>query len=331
MFSVTILGAAGAIPAYGRTSTSQLVEIDNECFLIDCAEGTQHQIMKFDLQNKVKNINHIFISHLHGDHYYGLIGLLSTMNMLGRENDLYIYAPRELAEVIVVQTKASYMNFGFKIIFKETISENIVYNSNQNNNQYQSKLLFENEKLTITTIPLNHRIACTGFLFKEKPKKYRINKEKINEQIAKKMPLSVDSIKTLLQGYNVLDKNGVMLYAMQDYTLPPKKSDSYAFCSDTCYDENIIQYIKNVDLLYHETTFLEEDAQRAKETYHSTAKQAANIAKLADVRNLLLGHFSARYKELDAFLEEAQTIFPNVALSVEGETFSITAPNPKGE
>ncbi len=324
MFSVTILGASGAIPAYGRTSTSQLVEIDNECFLVDCAEGTQHQIVKFNLQDKVKNINHIFISHLHGDHYYGLIGLLSTMNMLGRENDLYLYAPRELAEVIIVQTKASYMNFGFKIIFKETISENIVYNSNSNNEHFKSELLFENEKLTVTTIPLNHRIPCTGFLFKEKPKKYRINKEKINAQIAKKMLLPIEAIKTLLQGYNVLDKNGIMLYSVQDYTLPPKKSDSYAFCSDTCYDERIVEIIKNVDLLYHESTFLEEDAERAKATFHSTAKQAANIAKLANVSNLLLGHFSARYKEIDAFLEEAQTIFHNVRLSIEGETFSIT-------
>jgi ribonuclease Z len=324
MFSVTILGASGAIPAYGRTSTSQLVEIDNECFLVDCAEGTQHQIVKFNLQDKVKNINHIFISHLHGDHYYGLIGLLSTMNMLGRENDLYLYSPRELAEVIIVQAKASYMNFAFKIIFKETISENIVYNSNSNDKHYKSDLLFENEKLTVTTIPLNHRIPCTGFLFKEKPKKYRINKEKINEQIAKKIPLPIDAIKTLLQGYNVLDKNGIMLYSVQDYTLPPKKSDSYAFCSDTCYDERIVEIIKNVDLLYHESTFLEEDAERAKATFHSTAKQAANIAKLANVSSLLLGHFSARYKEIDAFLEEAKTIFHNVKLSTEGETFSIT-------
>ncbi len=322
MFSITILGAAGAIPAYGRTSTSQLVEIDNECFLVDCAEGTQHQIVKFNLQDKVKNINHIFISHLHGDHYYGLIGLLSTMNMLGRENDLYLYAPRELAEVILAQTKASYMNFAFKIIFKETISENIVYNSNQNNKHYESELLFENEKLTVTTIPLNHRIPCTGFLFREKTKKYRINKEKTNAQIAKKTPLPIDAIKTLLRGYNVLDKNGIMLYSVQDYTLPPKKSDSYAFCSDTCYDERIVEIIKNVDLLYHESTFLEEDAERAKATFHSTAKQAATIAKLANVRNLLLGHFSARYKEIDTFLEEAQTIFHNVKLSVEGEIYT---------
>ena len=320
MFSITILGSSGAIPAYGRTSTSQLVEIDNECFLIDCAEGTQHQIVKFNLQDKVKNINHIFISHLHGDHYYGLIGLISTVNMLGRTNDLYLYAPRELAEVILAQTKASYMNLGFKIIFKETFAENIVYNSNSKNEKSKSQLLFENEKITVTTIPLNHRIPCTGFLFKEKTKKHRINKEKIT----KDAPLPIDAIKTLLQGYNVLDKNGIMLYSVEKYTLPPKKSDSYAFCSDTCYDERIVDIIKNVDLLYHESTFLEEDTERAKATYHSTAKQAANIAKLANVRNLLLGHFSARYKELDAFLDEAKTIFPSVQLSIEGETYSIT-------
>jgi ribonuclease Z len=297
---VHILGSNAAAPAHNRHQTSQLIEIDNLHYLIDCGESVQLLLKKYG--HKISRINHIFISHLHGDHYLGLMGLISTMHLQARNKPLQIYAQRGLQEIITLQLKYSNTHLAYPIFFKELDPE-------------KAETILENEKLTVRSFPLNHRIPCCGFVIKEKPKGRRIIKEKTQGK------LSVAQIAQLKKGLDVLDEQGNVLYAVADYTLPPKKASAYAFCSDTKYDEQIIPYIKQVDLLYHEATFTEQYSQRAAETFHSTAAQAAKIAQLAQVGKLLIGHFSIRYKNLEPLLNEASALFPNTALAEEGLHF----------
>ena len=301
-FSVTILGSSGALPAYGRMPSAQYINIQNRHFLVDCGEGTQMQLMRYQIA--YLKINHILISHLHGDHYLGLTGLLFTMHLLRRENDLHLYAPQGLDEIITLQLKHSKSVLRFKIIFHTTYPQNQV-------------LLFEDEALTIETIPLVHKIPCCGFLFREKIKPHRINKNKLPAGIL------LQHIVLLKSGKDVLDERGNLLYKYEDYTLPPHRSLSYAYCSDTSYIESITEQIRRVDLLYHEATFMEDEKDKAEETKHSTAMQAALQAKRANVGKLAIGHFSARYKELLPVLAEAQSIFPETTLAIEGITFDI--------
>ena len=249
-------------------------------------------------------INHIFISHLHGDHYLGLTGLLFTLHLQGRTNDLHIYSQRGLDEIILLQLKYSRSVLNFKIHFHTIEPEH-------------KQVIFEDAVLTVETIPLKHKISCMGFLFREKPKPKRINKEKLPEG------MSIQHIIQLKSGNDVIDKSGNMLYQNKDFTLPPKHSYSFAYCSDTAYDEEIINQIRGVDLLYHEATFKEDEKDKATETKHSTAAQAAQIAKKAHVKKLLIGHFSARYSELDPILAEAQSIFSETSLAIEGKTFEL--------
>ena len=297
---VKILGSNSAAPAHKRNQTSQLITIEGHIYLMDCGEGTQLQLKKYRIP--IQRINNIFISHLHGDHYLGVMGLLSTMHLMGRKKPLNLYAPAGLADIITLQLKYSETVFNYTVNFIAVDTT-------------VSKAIHVDDFITVHTIPLNHRIPCTGYLFAEKPKKRRIIKDKLPEDI------SVKSIIKLKNGENVLDGDGNVLYNHTQMTLPPKRVYKYAFCSDTKYDESIIPIIEGVDILYHETTFMEEHSDRAKSTYHSTAKEAATIAKKANVGMLLMGHFSIRYKELEPLKNEAISVFPNSNLAIEGEDF----------
>ena len=298
-FELTILGCRSATPTSSRNPTAQLLNIAERFFLIDCGEATQIQLRKFKL--KFQRINHIFISHLHGDHYLGLIGLLSSMHLLGRTVDLNLYCPPELEEIIDVQFKHSQTYLRFKI--------------NYHPHKYiANDLIFEDNKVEVRTILLNHRIPCCGFLFTEKPLVANISKE-----ILQKYHIPVEQILAIKGGADFITSEGELIPNSQLVTnkLKPR---SYAYCSDTCYDERIIEFIKGVDLLYHEATFLNEMLPRAKETFHSTALQAATIAQKAEVHQLMIGHYSARYRDLQPLLDEAQTVFSNTVLSIEGKS-----------
>ena len=301
-FKVTILGSSGALPAYGRHPASQLVEIQNRSFLVDCGEGTQMQLMR--LQVNFHRVNHIFISHLHGDHYLGLMGLIFTMHLQRRVNDLHVYSHRGLDEIITTHLRYSRSAPGFKIIF-HLLEKGL------------KEIIFEDEVLTVETIPLSHKIRCSGFLFKEKTKPRRIDKARLPQG------LLIQQVAGLKNGRDVHDESGALLYKNEALTFEPRKSRSYAYCSDTVFDESLVGQLKNIDLLYHEATFMTDEESKAWETKHSTAKQAAMIAKLADADKLLLGHFSARYKDLTPILEEAKSIFANTELAIEGEEFII--------
>ena len=290
------------MPAYGRFTSAQLIEVQGRSFLVDCGEGTQMQLMK--LQANLHRINHIFISHLHGDHYLGLLGLIFTMHLQRRTNELHIYSHRGLDEIITTQFKYSQSAPSYKITF-HALQKDV------------KEVIYEDEKLTIETIPLSHRIKCSGFLFREKPKPRRIDKEKMPET------LTLLQIASLKRGDDVVDEQGNIIYKNSDFTLPPRRSRTYAYCSDTAYHEALIEQLNGVNILYHEATFTEDEVTKATETFHSTAKQAATMALKANADKLLLGHFSARYRELDPILNEAKAVFRNTELAVEGSEFTI--------
>lgn len=249
-------------------------------------------------------INSILISHLHGDHYLGLVGLLFTMHLLHRESDLHIYAPKGLDEIITLQLKHSHSTLRYTLIF-HTLDTG------------QKTMIFEDEALSVETIPLVHKIPCCGFLLREKVKPHRIDKGKLPEGIL------LQHIVILKFGKDVIDDRGNTLYKNEDYTLPPHHSYSYAYCSDTAYSEKITEQIRGVDLLYHEATFMEDEKDKADATQHSTAKQAAEQASNANVGKLIIGHYSARYRELQPLLDEARSIFPATILAIEGETIDL--------
>ncbi len=301
-FNLTILGTGSATPVLTRNPTAHFLQIEQDGYLIDCGEGTQNQLLRYKL--RPTRLKYIFITHLHGDHYFGLIGLISTLNMHRRVDDLWIFGPKGLAEIITIQLKYSGAWLNFKLHFIETDTKN----------SYQ---LFENEHITVTTIPLIHRVECCGFLFREKPHKHKIIKETMPND------LTIEQIKLLKDGKNILNEDGSIKYDYRIYTTPSSKSKSYAFCSDTLYHEPIIDIIKNVNFLYHEATFLNDLESRAFQTNHSTAKQAGQIARKANVGKLLIGHFSSRYKDLSPLLEEVRSEFMNSELAEEGMFFEI--------
>jgi len=300
-FALKILGSNSAAPAHNRNQTSQVLIIDDSYYLIDCGEGTQLQMKKYHV--KFTRINHIFISHLHGDHYYGLIGLLSTMHLYGRKTKLYLYGPPGLLDILSLQFKYSDTTLHFPVQFKEWTPG-------------KSEVLLDSPKIMITNFPVNHRVPCSGFLFQEKKKSRKIEKTLLPPKVT-----SAQIVK-LKNGEDLLDENGEVLYRNEEVTLEPRPSYSYAYCADTCYDESLLPHIKGVDLLYHEATFLEGMKDRATLTFHSTAAQAATLASKAGVGKLILGHFSTRYKELDPVLEEALTVFKESYLGIEGSEFT---------
>ena len=301
-FEVLILGNSSATPMFERHPTSQVVNYNEQLFLIDCGEGTQMQLSKYGI--KSNRIDHIFISHLHGDHYLGLVGLVSSMHLVGRKADLHIYGPAPLQEILELHFRYSETVIRYNIIFHQT-------------NPDQEEVIFESRMLTIRSFPLIHRISCTGFRFDEGKRAAALRAEKVEELKIPKVYFAA-----LKKGIDYVDPQG-KVYAASDLTLPPPESRSYAYCSDTVRHPIYLSSIEGADLLYHESTFLHEMLDRAKETFHTTSLEAAEIAKESHVKKLLLGHYSARYRTLQPLLEEAQQVFPNTELSVEGKWFLV--------
>lgn len=298
---LTILGCYAATPRSFTNPTSQVLEINNHRFLIDCGEGTQVELRR----NKVKfsKIEHIFISHLHGDHCYGLVGLVSTFRLLNREKDLHVYGPKGIKEIITLQLKYSNSWTNYNLYFHELDSK-------------EPQLIFEDDKVTVETIPLKHRIYTNGFLFKEKPGPRKLLIDEIT-----KYDIDVSLYQSVKLGKDVVSNKGIKI-PNEQVTAPADPPKSYAFCSDTVFDRGIVPQLMNCTVLYHEATFLEENAELAEPTKHSTAIQAATIAKEANVSTLILGHFSTRYSNISLFKEEAQSIFKNVLLADDGKEFS---------
>lgn len=296
-----ILGSNSAAFAHNRHHTSQFLRVQNTYFLIDCGEGTQLLLKK----NKIKfsKINNIVISHLHGDHCYGLIGLLSTLHLYGRKSTLRLFGPPGLAEMITIQLRNSTTTLNYDIDFKEWTPG-------------KSEEIYEDRYITVTTFPLDHRIPCSGFLFKEKQKRRRINKNVVNQELS---PLQINALK---EGKDAVDRHGEVIFKWEEATYPAQPSHSYAFCSDTKYIADLHEYIKDVYLMYHEATFTEDMSERANLTHHSTAKQAAMVAQAANAKKLILGHFSTRFKDLSPLLDEAKTVFSNTELAIEGSVFN---------
>ena len=296
------MGSNSAIPIHGRHHTAQYLKVQNHNFLIDCGEGTQLQLQRYGL--KAQRLEAIFISHLHGDHYLGLVGLLSSLHLQGRTKDLHLFGPPQLSDIITTQLRYSQTTFRYQVHFQPLEMD-------------KHDVIFENNKFSVSTIPLQHRIPCVGFIFREKPHPLLINKEKLPANISYK------EMASLKKGADILDDTGNIKYKAKDLTHRQKKSRSYAYCSDTLYLPALAKTLKGIDLLYHEATFLTEKELKATNTYHSTAGQAAQLAKDAAVGKLLIGHFSARYKVLTPLKEEARKIFKNSFLAIEGHTFSI--------
>ncbi|NAY93221.1 ribonuclease Z [Muricauda sp. JGD-17] len=299
---LTILGCYSATPRTFTNPTSQVLEVKNHLFLIDCGEGTQVQLRKCKI--RFSRIKHIFISHLHGDHFFGLPGLISTFRLLGRETELHIYGPKGIKEAITILLKLGDSWTNYPLVFHELSSQS-------------SELLFEDDKVIVHTIPLDHRVYTNGFVFKEKPLPRTLNVE-----ATRKYGIDKSQFIKIKSGKDGMSKDGNVI-ANQKLTFDPPKPKSYAFCSDTAYNESIVPLIKNVDVLYHESTFLETEARLCAKTKHSTSKQAGTIAKLAGAGQLILGHYSTRYKSIELFKEEAQKEFPKVVLAEDGKTFEI--------
>lgn len=290
-FKLHILGCGSASPTSNYNPTAQWLQMADRHFLIDCGEGTQQQIRRSKLH--FGRLNHIFISHLHGDHYFGLFGLLSTFHLLNRKTPLHLYGPPALHEVLVAQQRASQTDLVYPLHFHPT--------------QNKSKaLLFEDKRISVYSFPLRHSIASTGFLFVEKPRQRHMIADKIDE-----FGIPHYAINGIKDGNDYTTESGETIPNSALTTAPPRPL-SYAFCSDTAYSPKTTEYVAGVDLLYHESTFLEEDAARAKKTQHSTAVQAAKVAHAAKARHLLIGHYSARVADINLFKREAETIFKPV-------------------
>lgn len=300
-FKIQILGTGSALPTIKRFATAQILTAYEEPYLIDCGEGTQIQIRHFRIKfGKIKNI---FISHLHGDHYFGIFGLLSTYNLLGRTSKLNIFAHKKLQNLLESEFSPIIIDeLKFKVDFHQLPDNEAV--------------IFENNKIIVKSFPLKHRIKTCGFLFTEKARQPNIIKEKIQE-----LSLTVPQILDVKAGKN-LEIDGV-LHKNTELTIPPPPPRSYAFCSDTAYSEEIIPIINNVDLLYHEATFSEADASNAEKTFHSTASDAGKIAKQANVKQLVIAHFSSRYPQVDFLEKEAQQYFPNTSIGYDGMEISL--------
>ena len=300
---LTILGYNSAIPTVKSAPTAQFLEMEERCFLIDCGEGTQVQLRK--AKAKFSKINHIFISHLHGDHVFGLPGLISSFRLLGRETPLHVYGPKGIKEMMETIFRITETDQGFEVVFHEKKKK-------------KSEKVFEDNRVEVFTIPLDHRIYCNGYLFKEKPKERHLNMQ----EISKYPEIEICDYHNLKRGKNIQLSDGYIL-KNENLTKPAEPSVSYAFCSDTRYLESIIPIIKNVDVLYHEATFLHDLKKMADYTGHTTALEAAKIARKANVKKLILGHFSNRYNDLSVFLNEACEIFPETYLPKQLEAVKI--------
>ncbi len=299
---LTVLGCYAATPRTISNPTSQVLEIKNQVFLIDCAEGTQVQLRKSKV--KFSNINHIFISHLHGDHFYGLIGLISTFMLLNRQKDLHVYGPKGIKEIILLQLRASGSYTGYNLFFHELESN-------------EPELIYEDDKVLVQTIPLQHRIYTNGFLFREKLGDRKLNFDKVQEYKIDKVYFN-----KIKKGSDITLDNGTRV-SNDELTFDPPLPLSYAYCSDTRFNEKLVSYITGVDFLYHESTFLNNESHLAEKTMHSTATEAALIAKMAQVKKLILGHYSTRYASIELFKTEAQAVFEEVILAEDGKEIQL--------
>jgi ribonuclease Z len=300
-FELTILGSGAATPTLQRAPTAQFLQCENRSYLIDCGEGTQMQMLKLGISTS--KIEAVFISHLHGDHYLGLPGLISTMHLLGRKQELKIIGPPELQQIIDFQFNITGMFPQFELKFIHTEEKPL-------------KLLLSNELLDVFSFPLKHRIFCTGFLFQEKVKPRIINPSAI-----KQYNIPDEKIRNIKYGEDYKTTNGKIISHF-DLTFPAKPSHSFAYCSDTAVVEELPVWIENVNLLYHEATFADDKIERAAETYHTTASQAAHQARLVRAKKLVIGHFSARYKQIDKLLGEAKAVFTNTFAAFDGMKIS---------
>lgn len=300
MLGLTILGNNSAIPAYGRHPTAQVLQTQDEAYLIDCGEGTQERLSLYKV--KRSKINNIFISHLHGDHYFGLIGLLTSMGLMNRTTDLHLFAPALLQQIIQLQLDAADIVLPYKLYFHALENEGEIAND---------------KRISVECFRTTHRIDCWGFIFRERKKPRSIDPEKV-----KAFEIPASYYDALQRGLDYSTKKGTIILN-EEVTNPAPASKSYAFCADTVYMESLAVKVKDVDLLYHETTYLKDLHQRAADRFHSTTEQAGKVAAAAGVKKLLIGHFSSKYAELDEFLRETREVFPNTELALEGCCFKV--------
>ncbi len=300
MFALTILGNNSAVPAFGRNPTAQVLQTQDELFLIDCGEGTQLQLSKYKIRRS--KINHIFISHLHGDHYFGLIGLLTSMSLLSRTQDLHLHAPPLLQHIIDMQLQAASTTLNYKVHFHPLAGEGVIANTS---------------KISVECFQVKHRIDCWGFIFREIR-----NPRSVIPERAKSYEIPAAFFEQLKKGADYRTKKGVII-PNEEVTIANANPRSYAYCADTIYDISLADKVKGVDLMYHEATYLKAEHVRAAERFHSTTVQAAEVAKKGAVKKLLIGHFSSRYEILDEFLQEATEVFENTELALEGVCFTV--------
>lgn len=300
MLALTILGNNSAIPAFDRNPTAQVLQALDEAYLIDCGEGTQVQLNKYKIRRS--KINHIFISHLHGDHYFGLIGLITSLSLLNRTQDLHVHGPAKLEAILQLQLEAANTKLSYNYFFHAITAEG---------------LIMDNNKLTVHAFQVKHRIECWGFLFREKKNPRKIDAERI-----KAFEIPAAFYEKLQKGEDYITKKGTIIPNCE-VTIAASMPKTYAYCADTIYDESLVNIVSGVDLLYHETTYLKGNEEKAAARFHATTLQAGDIAKKAAVKKLLVGHFSAKYEVLDQFLEEVITVFPNAALALDGVSYLI--------
>ena len=300
MFAVTILGNNSAVPAFDRHPTSQVVTIDGTNLLIDCGEGTQIQMINYRIRRS--KISHVFISHLHGDHYFGLVGLITSFSLLGHQQELHVYGPAQLQAIIEMQLKVAETKLCYPLHFHIISGE---------------ALLVDEERFSVKCFRTNHRIECYGFVISEKKALRKLDPEK-----AREYEIPTVFYERLKAGEDYIQKDGTVI-KNELVTSESAKARVYAFCADTKYDESIIQHIRGADLIYHETTYLDGLKEKAQERFHSTSKQAALIAKKAGVKKLLIGHFSSKYDTLEEFETEAREVFPDTEIALEGVAYTV--------
>ncbi|HEU4575411.1 MAG TPA: ribonuclease Z [Chitinophagaceae bacterium] len=300
MFAVTILGNNSAVPAFDRHPTSQVVMMDGHSFLVDCGEGTQTQMIRYKIRRS--KISHIFISHLHGDHYFGLIGLINSFGLLNHTQDLTIFAPAPLQQIMELQLSVAKTSLPFNLYFRCIDKAGI---------------LLDDEKFTVKCFPTSHRIECYGFLFAEKKKPRKVDPDK-----ARQFEIPASFYERLKEGEDYVQKDGRII-KNELVTLPGQPGKTYAYCADTKYDESLLPHIHKADLVYHETTYLDNLRERAESRFHATTRQAGLIAQKANVKKLLIGHFSSKYETLDEFEKETREVFSNTDLALEGVTYTV--------
>lgn len=301
-FSVTILGCSSALPDPERNTSAQVIAHNDKVYLVDCGEGTQIQMRRFNV--RFQKIREIFISHLHGDHFFGLIGLISSYSLLGRTAELNIYGPLALEEIIALQIRLTGMELTYPLNFHAIDPD-------------ENAMVFEDDRLQVYSLPMIHRIPTCGFLFREKQRPLNIRKEFVESS-----SLTFEEIRKIKEGADYIDPAGTV-YPNAQITRPPEPLAVYAFCTDTAYNESLVPLIRDADLLYHEATFITESLPKAEARFHSTAAQAGMTAAKAGVHRLIIGHFSHRYRDLGVLLEEARQHFPHVELAEDGKCFTI--------